>query len=139
MTEDLTQIIFCESINLTPTEYTAMEYVGLLAKTIGWTAKQTLEAIKTMPGNGDRAGTKLRLIIFTLLDEKRVYPIFNKYCDLSYHQIDPRKRSLPYILSVFSVINMYDRDIDLMFGRSANDFRELIKAYRKGEIKNDTP
>jgi hypothetical protein len=115
-----------------------MEYVGLLAKTIGWSANQTLEAIQFMPRNGAHAGTKLRLIISSLLEKDRVYPILNKYCDLSYHQIDPRKRSLPYILNVFSVISMHDRDIDLIFGRAANDFRELISAYRKGEIKIDT-
>jgi hypothetical protein len=137
MTEDLTQIIFGDSIPLTPTEYKAMEYVGLLAATIGWTAPKTLEAVKIMPGNSARAGTKLRLIISALLDEERVYPVFNKYCNLSYHQIDPRKRSLEYIIRVFSIIHMHDSDIDLIFGRVANDFRELIKAYRKGEIKDD--
>jgi hypothetical protein len=138
ITEDLTKLIFGESIHLTDFEYKAIEYVGLLAATVGWTANQTLEAIRFMPGNGARAGTKLRLIITTLMDADRIYPIFTKYCNLSYHQIDPRKRSLPYIIRVFSIINMHDRDIDLIFGRVANDFRELLKAYRNGEIKDDS-
>jgi hypothetical protein len=139
MTEDITKLIFGESIPLTPTEYKAMEYVGPLAAAVGWTATQTLEAIRLhMPEDGAKAGTSLRLIIMTLCNNNRsLREVLIKY-DISYWDVDPRYNYFDTILKTFAEKDISHFDIDSAFGRVANDFRELISDYRKGEIKNDT-
>jgi hypothetical protein len=118
-------------------KHPGLKYVAPLAESIGWTEKQTIDALNSMSESGDRAGTSLRMIIFTLLSNTApLTPILNKY-GILYIQVDPMNNTLNDIIRVFAKDNVSSRDIVYIFGDSGIDFIDMVYAYKMENINNE--
>jgi hypothetical protein len=133
MEENCTELIFGEHTYLTAAEEESMRYVGIFAASIGWKVNQTLEAIKTMPVYGARAGTSLRRIIQLLLNlSSDMLLICSKYNIDWKRDLNPETHSFEQIIETISDSGMSSRDIFYMMNCElvAFDIIDAVHAYK---------
>jgi len=136
--QEYIKMVFNEETKIKIFNFDGLKYVAPLAASIGWSAKQTMEALDIMPENGARAGTSLRWILNVLLENDEVLQEHCKIYNIQYSDIDPRKNTLIQIVKIFAENNVKSIDIGFIFGNVVSyDFIDLVYAYRMGNIKDE--